>query len=89
MKRLRSHFWYSRTQRNGILFLIITIIISQFLFHFVEFPSQKKIDSSKVAFIRAKLDSLSNFSKENTKKNIKKKIKANLNKNRKKAFSVS
>ncbi|TYP97517.1 DNA uptake protein ComE-like DNA-binding protein [Tenacibaculum adriaticum] len=62
MKNFKSHFWYSKSQRNGILFLFVVIILAQALYFFVDFSFdelqntnhpelltfQKEIDSLKI-----------------------------------------
>ena len=64
MKRLISHFWYSRTQRNGILFLLLFIIFLQIFYFVLDFNSKTTIDSNRVSEIRSKLDSLSSVEDE-------------------------
>ncbi len=39
MKKFKSHFWYNKRQRNGILFLTGLILVVQFLYFFWEFDS--------------------------------------------------
>ncbi|OIQ39948.1 MAG: hypothetical protein BM563_03475 [Bacteroidetes bacterium MedPE-SWsnd-G1] len=34
MKKLKSHFWYNKRQRNGIFFLLILIVVVQFFYWF-------------------------------------------------------
>ena len=41
----KSHFWYNQSQRNGILFLVILIIILQLLYFFVDFSPKKTNDT--------------------------------------------
>ena len=64
MKRLKSHFWYSHTQRNGILFLLLFIIVLQICYFVIDFNSKTTIDSNRISEIRYKLDSLSLLKEE-------------------------
>ncbi len=41
MNFLKSHFWYNKSQRNGILFLIILIIVLQILYVYGNFSSDE------------------------------------------------
>ena len=53
MKYLKSHFWYTKSQRNGILFLLLLIIGLQTLYIFVDFSSDETTgvsDQTLVAF---------------------------------------
>jgi len=66
MKIFKSHFWYNKSQRSGILFLVLVIIILQFIYIYVDFYSdeiqntetpellafQQQIDSLKVVEIK-------------------------------------
>jgi len=72
MKFLKSHFWYNKRQRNGILFLILIILILQFIYIFVDFSSidnfqTKSIDINKY---QNQIDSLKRIKKENKKYKI-------------------
>jgi len=60
MKKLKSHFWYTKNQRNGILLLLIIIIFLQLIFHFKNFDSQQLVDLSqpKITSYNKQLDSL-------------------------------
>ena len=59
MKIFKSHFWYTKNQRNGILLLII-IIFLQLILHFKNFDSQQLVDlsQSKITSYNKQLDSL-------------------------------
>ena len=53
MKYLKSHFWYTKSQRNGILFLLLLIIGLQTLYIFIDFSSDETTgvsDQTLVAF---------------------------------------
>ena len=60
MKIFKSHFWLTKNQRNGILFLLIIIIFLQLILHFKNFDSQQLVDLSqpKITFYKKQLDSL-------------------------------
>ena len=70
MKKLLSYFWYSRTQRNGILFLLVLIVVIQITYHSLDFYPKQEIDSQRIALIRNELDSLSKLSEEKAKPRI-------------------
>ena len=61
MKIFKSHFWYTKNQRNGILLLLLIIIIFlQLILHFKNFDSQQMVDLSlpKITSYNKQLDSL-------------------------------
>ena len=60
MKIFKSHFWYTKNQRNGILLLLIIIIFLQLILHFKNFDSQQMVDLSlpKITSYNKQLDSL-------------------------------
>ena len=60
MKIFKSHFWLTKNQRNGILFLLIIIIFLQLILYFKNFDSQQLVDLSqpKITFYKKQLDSL-------------------------------
>lgn len=60
MKIFKSHFWYTKNQRNGILLLLIIIIFLQLILHFKNFDSQQLVDLSqpKITSYYKQLDSL-------------------------------
>ena len=60
MKIFKSHFWYTKNQRNGILSLLIIIIFLQLILHFKNFDSQQMVDLSqpKITSYNKQLDSL-------------------------------
>ena len=72
MKIFKSHFWYNKSQRNGIFFLSILILILQALIVFIDFSSQE-IDVSNKSEILAfhkQIDSLKAIEIENRKPKI-------------------
>lgn len=61
MKFLKSHFWYNKSQRNGIFFLIIIIIVVfQIIYVFIDFSSDdfKSVSTSKAILFQKQIDSL-------------------------------
>ncbi|MCL7752903.1 helix-hairpin-helix domain-containing protein [Polaribacter sp. Z022] len=72
MKIFKSHFWYNKSQRNGIFFLVTLIIIFQLIIVFVDFTSNNKIDlkTSEVLAFRNQIDSLKSVELENRKPKI-------------------
>ena len=63
---MKSHFWYTKNQRNGILFLIASIIGFQIFFYFINFEESVLIavDQSKIESYQIQLDSLRKISKD-------------------------
>ena len=72
MKILKSHFWYHKSQRNGIFFLILLILIVQSIIVFGNFSSDDKIDlnSKQVLAFHQQIDSLRTIEIENRKPKI-------------------
>ena len=60
MNLFKSHFWYNKRQRNGILFLVILIVVLQGVYFFIDFPSDKEIipDVSEIDLYQQQIDSL-------------------------------
>lgn len=58
MKILKSHFWYNKRQRNGILFLILFLLLLQLVLYFYNFSDPDYLDEQEFALIEAKIDSL-------------------------------
>ena len=60
MKILKSHFWYNKSQRNGVFFLVILIVILQIVYVFVDFSSREILntDTEELKKFQAKIDSL-------------------------------
>jgi DNA uptake protein ComE-like DNA-binding protein len=64
---LKSHFVYTISQRNGVLFLVGLILLLQVLLHFVDFESESKVDvqdETSLAF-QQQIDSLRVIAIEN------------------------
>lgn len=60
MKIFKSHFWYNTSQRNGIFFLILLIVIVQGFIFFVDFSSDDFFDTnnSETEAFHNQIDSL-------------------------------
>ena len=60
MNILKSHFWYNKSQRNGIFFLAIIIIALQLIYFFVDFSSgeQSDLNSDEIIAFQNEIDSL-------------------------------
>ena len=72
MNIFKSHFWYTKSQRNGILFLLASIIGLQLLFHFINFGDNGLVtpNQAKMSFYQHQLDSLKKISLEDKKYTI-------------------
>ena len=72
MKLFKSHFWYNKSQRNGVLFLVIIIIVLQIIYSYVDFSSDEIIDteSSEILVFQKQIDSLKAIEIENRKPRI-------------------
>jgi len=60
MKFIKSHFWYSKSQRNGIFIIVLLILILQSIIFYVDFSSEDVdfLDSIEVSKIHKQIDSL-------------------------------
>jgi DNA uptake protein ComE-like DNA-binding protein len=60
MNIFKSHFWYHKSQRNGIFFLGLCILIFQGIIVFVDFSTEEIVDieTSRIVAFRKQLDSL-------------------------------
>lgn len=60
MNTFKSHFWYNKSQRNGIFFLALIIITLQLVFFFVDFSTKDKTDlnSEELLHFQKHIDSL-------------------------------
>ncbi len=60
MKLFKSHFWYTKSQRNGIFFLIILIILLQVIYVFVNFHEEdtEDLDKKELVVFFKEIDSL-------------------------------
>ena len=60
MKNFKSHFWYTKSQRNGIFVLLLLIVIFQFAYFFIDVTPDNLIDvnSDEVIALQSEIDSL-------------------------------
>jgi len=59
MNHIKSHFTFTKKQRNGILWLLIVVFFSQGAYYFFDFPSENiKVDTQKLADFQREIDSL-------------------------------
>jgi len=59
MKRLRSHFWYTKNQRNGIFCLLLIISILQIVYSAVDFSDDNlDVNTKELALFEKQFDSL-------------------------------
>ena len=71
MNFFRSHFWYNKSQRNGILILITIILIFQAIYIFVDFSNDEvNIKELELSKYQDHIDSLKIIQKENNKSKI-------------------
>jgi DNA uptake protein ComE-like DNA-binding protein len=66
MKILKPHFWYNKSQRNGVFFLLLIILILQIVYAFIDFSNDEIADfkSKEVLVLQLKIDSLKKVSIE-------------------------
>ncbi len=67
MRKLKSHFWYTKNQRNGILLLLGIISVLQLFYHFVNFRDEGLVDVNlaKIISFQNTIDSLKLLELEN------------------------
>ncbi|QNM85943.1 helix-hairpin-helix domain-containing protein [Polaribacter pectinis] len=72
MNIFKSHFWYNKSQRNGIFFLIILIVLFQVAIFFDVFSSNDKIvlENPEILAFQSEIDSLKKVEFENRKPKI-------------------
>ena len=59
MKIIKPHFWYNKSQRNGVFFLLLIIVVLQLLYSFVDFSVNEKPSSDNhVQKLQNQIDSL-------------------------------
>lgn len=59
MKRISPHFWYSKSQRNGVIILVLLILSVQALILFLPFDGvADEIDSKELQALQHQIDSL-------------------------------
>ena len=69
MKIFKSHFWYNKSQRNGIFLLIVLILVLQILMYTDVFSSDAIIDTNQTELLafQNQIDSLKAIEIENRK----------------------
>jgi len=70
MKFIKSHFWYSKSQRNGILFLFVILFSVQLALYFIDFSTKNDFNDREFALIQDKIDSLKNVKRPDIKQQI-------------------
>jgi DNA uptake protein ComE-like DNA-binding protein len=72
MKNSKSHFWYNKSQRNGVFFLLFFILILQGVYFFVDFSSSEEtnLPSEEIILFQNQIDSLKLIEIENRKPKI-------------------
>jgi DNA uptake protein ComE-like DNA-binding protein len=62
MKLIKSHFRYTKSQRNGIFFLLLFIVFLQSVFFFADFSSDEKpaVSQTEILAFQQEMDSLKN-----------------------------
>ena len=72
MNSFKSHFWYTNSQRNGILFLVFIVVILQLIFFFVDFskPETINLNTEEIIKFQKEIDSLKLIEIENSKPKI-------------------
>lgn len=72
MNVFKSHFRYNKSQRSGILFLVITIVSLQLFFFLSDFSSKETttLTNSEFEAFNSEIDSLKSVELENTKLKI-------------------
>ena len=60
MKIFKSHFWYTKNQRNGIFLLLVIVAVLQAVIFFVDFSSKELVgyNVEEVENLQKKIDSL-------------------------------
>jgi DNA uptake protein ComE-like DNA-binding protein len=71
MKILKPHFWYNKSQRNGVFFLLLIIIVLQLLYSFIDNSSEEKyFSNNEIAALQKQIDSLKIIEKEKSKPKV-------------------
>jgi DNA uptake protein ComE-like DNA-binding protein len=72
MKSIKPHFWYNKSQRNGVFFLLFFILILQGVYFFVDFSSSEEtnLPSEEITLFQNQIDSLKLIEIENRKPKI-------------------
>lgn len=67
MNTTKSHFVFTKKQRNGILLLVLCIILAQLVYLFVDYPSEKSVldlESQEMVSLQNQIDSLKQVASE-------------------------
>ena len=72
MKYVRSQFIFNKSQRTGIFFLVLIILILLFVFHFVDFNEESVFDlnSKEVVQLQRNLDSIRDAEKRSNQETV-------------------
>lgn len=72
MKIFKPHFWYAKSQRNGVLFLLLLILILQVVYWFFSFGSDElqDVNSQELLTFQYQVDSLKQVEIESRKPKI-------------------
>ncbi|MBL4641978.1 MAG: helix-hairpin-helix domain-containing protein [Flavobacteriaceae bacterium] len=71
MKIIKPHFWYNKSQRNGVFFLLFIIIVVQVVYSFMDNSTTvKEFNQSNVADLQLKIDALKKVELEKRKPKI-------------------
>jgi len=59
MNILKPHFWYNKSQRNGVFFLVLLILVLQVLCAFIDFSdAEKPMEANELHHLQNQIDSL-------------------------------
>ncbi|MFY7670137.1 ComEA family DNA-binding protein [Tenacibaculum sp. MEBiC06402] len=66
---MKPHFWYTKSQRNGVLLFLIIIVLLQLFYFFADYRVDKgeKLNTSEIIAFEKEIDSLRNVEIENRK----------------------
>ena len=72
MNYFKSHFWYNKSQRNGILFLIFIILVLQIIYVYVDFSPADNLQVSLIDMdkYQNQIDSLKRIKNKNRESKI-------------------
>ena len=71
MKIVKPHFWYNKSQRDGVFFLLLLILVLQMLYSFVDFSENvKPLLANEVQQLQSQIDSLKKIEIEKRKPKI-------------------
>lgn len=71
MKILKPHFWYNKSQRDGVFFLLLIIVTLQISYSFIDFSTDEVLfNNNEIKSLQVKIDSLKVVEKERRKPKI-------------------